>query len=887
MILIAAGRRKLSEMLKGEIVDAALAQAFNLIPGQGPLEFFVHHNTLHHHQHLDFFTAVKKAASDYKCNAFMHEEFYWQEYTERGINKTELFYEIDRYIQQNQLKIPNHIFYRLIIQKKTANQYLSNAECNSIREHFKTTTKAFYQSAIRTDFSIDIENFITPVLLKFLSHFFDSGAATWPLEDKDSGIWHSFCAMHAKTSLIDSKFLKTLSTHIASFKSTPPKSALLSMLLTLKIKPEDLANYLFQLIYRYKGWAGLIKSLIHHPEWMKNNSIKIDLLEFVSILVLCEFAAIKTVTNEIPAIPRYETTYLHSEQFIHHFFYELFKHPDLYKEFTHALYFLTDLARQEVLHKAFERTFYNQFLNAYVTQPQIFNSAKIAYQVICCLDEREESFRRYLEQDKECQTFGHAGHFGLNINFKGYFVKHPRSLCPIAAKPEFLVTEIANNNIKITPNPILYWAEILWIAAFSSKTIFKDSLQAFCGCILNVIPFTLDMISPRLTAKVKHKFVKLINKNLQTDLKYKKAANYPLGMDLKDRVKVAANFLVNIGLTKQFAPFIILMGHGSSSLNNPHEAAYDCGACGGGRGGANSRLMALILNEAKVKEELKMQGIVIPKNTQFIGAYHNTCSDEVSWYLTDSLINPKFKLIQQRIHQATQLNAKERCRRFSAIPYHKKPAYYLGKTLERSIDLRQPRPEYGHSTNALCIIGPRSYSKNLFLDRRAFLISYDPLEDKNGIILQQILSTAALVCAGINLEYFFSYIDNETYGCGTKLPHNVTALIGVMNGYLSDLQTGLTSQMIEIHQHIRLCVLIISSLAILKKLLNEANEFTQLVKNQWISLFVHDIEDDNVYCYCDSKFIRFTKQEFPPSYFHQDEDIFTHANNLNFGHITL
>ena len=53
--------------------------------------------------------------------------------------------------------------------------------------------------------------------------------------------------------------------------------------------------------------------------------------------------------------------------------------------------------------------------------------------------------------------------------------------------------------------------------------------------------------------------------------------------------------------------------------------------------------------------------------------------------------------------------------------------------------------------------------------------------------------------AGINLEYFFSSVDNEVYGCGTKLPHNVTGLLGVMNGHQGDLRTGLPLQMVELH----------------------------------------------------------------------------------------
>ena len=64
-----------------------------------------------------------------------------------------------------------------------------------------------------------------------------------------------------------------------------------------------------------------------------------------------------------------------------------------------------------------------------------------------------------------------------------------------------------------------------------------------------------------------------------------------------------------------------------------------------------------------------------------------------------------------------------------------------------------------------------------FMDRRAFLVSYDPAaDDATGTVLARVLAGIVPVVAGINLEYYFSRVDPAGYGCGTKLPHNVTAL---------------------------------------------------------------------------------------------------------------
>src|SRR5439155_24283917 len=154
---------------------------------------------------------------------------------------------------------------------------------------------------------------------------------------------------------------------------------------------------------------------------------------------------------------------------------------------------------------------------------------------------------------------------------------------------------------------------------------------------------------------------------------------------------------------------------------------------------------------------------------------------------------------------ARRREAHERCRRFDAVPRWYPPLAALAHVQGRAADLAQPRPEYGHATNAVCIIGRRTRTRGLFLDRRAFLVSYDPATaDADGATLARVLAAVVPVAAGINLEYYFSRVDPVGYGSATKLPHNITALLGVMDGHASDLRTGLPWQMVEVHEPVRL-----------------------------------------------------------------------------------
>src|SRR5262249_30351275 len=148
-------------------------------------------------------------------------------------------------------------------------------------------------------------------------------------------------------------------------------------------------------------------------------------------------------------------------------------------------------------------------------------------------------------------------------------------------------------------------------------------------------------------------------------------------------------------------------------------------------------------NRPAVREGLRARGIDIPDTTWFVGGLHNTADESVEFEDLD-LVPPSHALdvvdAQVALDKARALSAQERCRRFESAPRNPTPSVALRHVEARARDLAQPRPELGHVTNAACVVGRRSLTRGLFLDRRSFFVSYDPTIDPKGTILERTLA---------------------------------------------------------------------------------------------------------------------------------------------------
>ena len=311
---------------------------------------------------------------------------------------------------------------------------------------------------------------------------------------------------------------------------------------------------------------------------------------------------------------------------------------------------------------------------------------------------------------------------------------------------------------------------------------------------------------------------------------------------LQTQIDWAAGALRNMSLNpRQLAPIVLLCGHGGQTENNPYASSLDCGACGGHKGDVNARFAAALLNDPAVRQGLRERGMPVPDDTVFTAGLHNTTTDDV--VLFD---NPKLSAGQRAELERWLQSASRRARRDRNPSL---PEATVDKTVQaRSRYWSEVRPEWGLAGNAAFIAAPRWRTRGVDLGGRAFLHDYDPAADPDGSVLTLILTAPVIVASWINLQYYGSTVNNQLFGSGNKVLHNVVGRFGVWEGNAGDLRTGLPLQSLHdgarwVHKPLRLQVIVDAPRERIDRILRNNASIRDLVTNQWIHLLA--LEDES------------------------------------------
>lgn len=906
-----------SSRISGDVLDVALAVAQGLLPDQGPIGVFVHHNTLHALQHLPFEEAVPKGAAMLGARAWPDLEGLRAAWRSGRIEERDVAPLLDEALQGRGDELLPLGLSRRTLWHTLLRESLESEDAPGIA--FVHGEERLFQAALaqvppgvavaRTPRrhrdvlvargAVDTDEEVHNELIRLGIAFLDLGQAQSKMPGRQEGFLRAAArvlttggARLGALGLVSDDFERILQQNFSA------RSVVREMLQALGVSDADVRDFVVATALALPGVTGMFARLERHPE---EGTVPATLLEVLAVRLVIERRAIERAASEVglpstwtelqrklpaPAARPPECGALllatlarvagKGAEAI-----EALSGPEVSALLLEAEALPAE-RRNFLLFLAFENAYRRRVLTGMAALQRRNKVAPRAparprAQVMFCIDEREESIRRAIEElDPAIETLGAAGFFGMAIDFMGLDDHEPAPYCPVVVKPAHEVHEspVAGERQwqDLRARLRSAWHAVERNLARASRTLLGGAVASSLGPLAFALaqgrvtaPRASMRLWDELTGSVgRMPETELLSLRSKTDTSPARTSLKPLGFSVDEAAERVTAMLKNVGLTRNPSRLVVVLGHGSSSLNNPHESAHDCGACGGRRGGANARLFAELANRPDVRAAVLARGVKIPEDTWFIGGLHDTADDAVELYDLAALPashQQEFQALQSTLEQARKESARERCRRFLHVPLGISAEAALAHVEARASHLGQPRPEYGHCTNAMAVVGRRTLTRGLHLDRRAFLISYDPSIDENDVLLERILAAVGPVGAGINLEYYFSSVDNEVYGCGTKLPHNVTGLLGVMNGHQGDLRTGLPLQMVELHEPMRLLLVVEASPESLLAVAGRQAEVRELVVNRWVHLVSVHPETGAITVFHQGQFVPFTPQE--------------------------
>lgn len=416
----------------------------------------------------------------------------------------------------------------------------------------------------------DITTAIVERLSHFLAAYFDEGQATWHLPWQGNSLWQAWRSsvqVDATPRILGLPWPKSA---LAALPETP-EDAIAAALGVLGVAHEAIEDYLVAALFSIGGWA----SWARYRRWQAElvGSTDETLFELLAIHVSAEAILAQGLDD-----PRVLASWRDAVVAAHRSWVASRHDP------------LDDAA---IIHTAFELHYRRRLartLAAGARAGEAPTGERPRAQLAFCIDVRSEGIRRAVEaRVAGAQTLGFAGFFGVQMEYVPFGTEHARAHLPVIFAPPYRIRE---DLVDASDDDRARAAERrrLRLGAGAVWKTFKSSAAS----TFTFVESTGLVYIPKLfgdamgwSRTVAHPDARGLAGDLRARLRPRLTPiGHPGGNDgiPEDRLAEIGRFiLTSMGLTGGFAPLVVLVGHGSETVNNPQGSGLDCGACGGRR----------------------------------------------------------------------------------------------------------------------------------------------------------------------------------------------------------------------------------------------------------------------------------------------------------------
>ncbi len=677
--------------------------------------------------------------------------------------------------------------------------------------------------------------FVTERISQYCAAYFDEGQALWAMPWRDQGLyvgWRAFTRLDRNPRTVGLRGMRE------ALADLPDQAArAIDWALRLLAVPEAaIDDYLHAALLSVGGWAGWARYKRWQAELAGGHDDTIQ--DLLAIRVCWDALLYKLRFNERLKARWYQAMVTDGSIAA-----KAQAQPQTVAKEVDAL-----------LQTAFEIAYQRELIGSLMTAPvTAARKTRPPVHAVFCIDVRSEIFRRAFETAAPAaRTGGFAGFFGVLMEYLPLGASTAKGHLPILFNPSYRICEHVPGASPEQTSAIVAKRHGRLRAADAWKTFKTSASSCFTFVEAAGLLYAPKMFGDSMgwTRTVSHPDAKGLDDAAHEQMgprlvsDHGKGACAAGGIPAADRPGAAEFALRNMGMIGDFARLVVLVGHGSTTVNNPQATALDCGACAGQTGEASARIAVALLNDPATRRGLAEKGIEIPADTVFVAGLHDTTTDEVALFDTATIPSSHagdLRQLREWFKAAGEITRMERSAflGIGGLPENRVRA----DIKRRTRDWAEVRPEWALANNAAFIAAPRARTARCDLGGRAFLHDYTWRNDVEFKTLTLIMSAPMVVGNWINMQYYGSVVDNVRFGSGNKVLHNVVGgSIGVLEGNGGDLRVGLAMQSLHdghrwMHEPMRLNVFIEAPQAAMDDVIAGNPLVRYLVENAWLHLF--------------------------------------------------